>query len=175
MMRNIFKITDYKQWEPFLQSDLVKCHYEMHHMKYIENLIKDKIEEYTDVLADPYAYNQTQINNALQIHNHNIFWQSIKLNTQSFEINIDDFKLKANRMFGSGWVWLVQNKKTKQIHSIGTQNAEKPSDEYNILACLDLWEHAYYIQYFGNRATFINVFCSSLLNYDYIKDNIIKH
>jgi Fe-Mn family superoxide dismutase len=173
-MKNVFKLEDYEQWQPYLTKQLVDCHYNMHHMQYVKRLIASGVNEYMDVLKDPYSYTTSQMNNALQIYNHNLFWQSMKLNTTAFDVNIDEFKKNANSIFGSGWTWLVQNKITKQIISINTKDAEKPSDQYVILACLDLWEHAYYVQYFGDRSKFIEIFCTYLLNYDFIKSNMLS-
>lgn len=170
-MKEIFELIDYSQWEPYLNAKLVDCHYNMHHMKYVQNLKKADINEYIDVLNDSSKYTKSQVNNALQIYNHNVFWQSMKLQTLKFDLPISEFKTNANSMFGSGWTWLVQNTTTKLVLSINTFNAERPSKEYNILACIDLWEHAYYLQYYGNRANFIDIFCEYLLNYEYIQLN----
>lgn len=172
-MKNVFKLEDYEQWHPYLTKELVDCHYNMHHMQYVKKLIASGVSDYMDVINDHYSYKPAQVNNALQIHNHNIFWQSMKLNTKPFDVNIEEFKKNANSVFGSGWTWLVQNKTTKRIMSMNTKDAEKPSDQYVILACLDLWEHAYYVKYLGDRAQFIEVFCSCLLNYDFIKSNML--
>jgi Fe-Mn family superoxide dismutase len=168
-MKNVFEIHNYAQWEPFMNANSVKIHYELHHLQYVRNLEQAGIFHFEDVLQAPEKYTQVDLNNALQVQNHNLFWQSMQINSTKTDVPLQDFKAIANSVFGSGWVWLVQNKHTKEITSLKTSNAECPSDKYIILICLDVWEHAFYHQYPGKRKEFINVFCEHLINHDRIQ------
>jgi Fe-Mn family superoxide dismutase len=176
MNKNIFFLKDYAMFEPYINRSLVQCHYELHHMQYVKNLQNMGIDNYEDVLNNMDKYNERQINNALQIYNHNIFWESMKIDTINNCISQDilnKFINSANSMFGSGWTWLIQHIETKSIDVINTKDAQRPSDSYKILAVLDLWEHAYYLQYYSDRKQFIEIFVRKLLNYDYIATNMI--
>lgn len=170
-MKNVFSIINYDQWEPYMNSQSVKIHYELHHLQYVKNLEKENIDDFNIVMNNPTDYSTQILNNAKQIHNHNLFWQSIKLNTEKIDIPLQEFKQQANSVFGSGWVWIIQ--KNKEISIMTTYNADCPDKSYNILLCLDLWEHAFYVQYPGKRTEFINIFCEHLINYDFIKQNLI--
>lgn len=176
-MENIFQLNDYSHWEPYLNRDLVKCHYELHHLQYVKNLENQNIFSFEHVIEHMQDYNQYQINNALQIHNHNVFWQSMKVNnwTNRMDLPLHDFEILANSVFGSGWVWLVQDRLDYNIISMITKDAQMPdTSKYQILLVLDLWEHAYYLQYYANRKEFIKVFLEHLINYEYIEKNLLK-
>ena len=74
--------------------------------------------------------------------------------------NLDEFKEKftqsATSLFGSGWVWLVFNKETKNFDIVSTANQDCPLSQGNIpLLTIDLWEHAYYLKYQNRRADYI--------------------
>jgi Fe-Mn family superoxide dismutase len=176
-MENIFQLTDYAQWEPYINRDLVKYHYELHHLQYVKNLKNQNIFSFEHVMNNMQNYTQSQINNALQIHNHNIFWHSMKIHNweNKMDLPLKEFELAANSVFGSGWVWLVQDRQDYHIIPMITKDAQIPdTTKYQILLTLDLWEHAYYLQYYANRKEFINVFVNHLINYEYIEKNLMK-
>ena len=91
------------------------------------------------------------------------------------DLPLKDFEASANSLFGSGWVWLVQDRQDYQIMPIVTKDAQIPDiNRYQILLTLDLWEHAYYLQYYASRKEFINIFINHLINYEYIEKNLLK-
>lgn len=124
-----------------------------------------------------------EFNNAAQVWNHDFFWESMQpgggdmpkfgLLTQiekdfgSFPNFRDKFVEAALRVFGSGWVWLVLKREDRQLAVIETANATNPLiwDDIPILN-LDLWEHAYYLDYKNDREKYVNVFLNHLVSWD---------
>ena len=88
---------------------------------------------------------------------------------------MDDFKSQfriiANTMFGSGWVWLVAEAQEYKI--VKTTNADTPfAHNQTPLLCLDLWEHAYYLDYQNRRAEYIDNFLDHLINWEFVESCI---
>lgn len=118
---------------------------------------------------------------AAEVWNHNLFWQSmrprgggsahgevgehIRRRFGSFERFTREFREAANGHFGSGWIWLVWRKGTVQIVSTG--NAGTPLVRGDVaLIGLDLWEHAFYLDFQNRRAAYVNGFLEELVNWD---------
>lgn len=174
---------DYKSFLPFLKEDLIKVHYEQHHMKYMKNIelmmlnTKEEmnsiipmdfsmctLDQFIMYLRDiiyvhPRDVYKFLLNNALQVANHNLFWKSMHpQNNNIFTENnalIKDFKENCKRLFGSGWVWVCKYK--DQIKIVSTKDAERPEFCERLLV-IDLWEHAYYLQFCSSRAEFVDIF-----------------
>lgn len=112
------------------------------------------------------------LNNALQVFNHNFFWQSMRLNNVKDEILNHDivksFIKEANDFFGSGWVWIIFDEFDEEIKVVSTPNAKRP-ENCKYLLVIDLWEHAYYLQFRSRRASFIQLFVEKLANFDLLK------
>jgi Fe-Mn family superoxide dismutase len=78
----------------------------------------------------------------------------------------------ANGLFGSGWTWLVMDAE-ERLYVQGTANAENPlSKDYVPLLVLDVWEHAYYLDYCSDREGYVNAFLDHLLSWDFVTENI---
>jgi superoxide dismutase, Fe-Mn family len=119
---------------------------------------------------------------ASEVWNHTIYWQSlhprgggsargavaecIRRRFGSFDRFVGDFREAAKAHFGSGWIWLVWRKGAVQI--VTTRNAGTPLGRADaVLLGLDLWEHAYYLDYQNRRAAYVNSFLEDLVNWDF--------
>jgi Fe-Mn family superoxide dismutase len=165
---------------PYLSEETINFHYGKHHKTYVDNLNKlivdtkfenNKLEEIIKSATGPI------FNNAAQIWNHNFYWNCLKKpgnNTEnhislslqeafnkyfgSFEKFKEDFTKSALGLFGSGWVWLVQDT-NDELSILATENANNPLlyDKIPLLTC-DVWEHAYYIDYRNARTKYLEAF-----------------
>ncbi|MGB9153622.1 MAG: superoxide dismutase [Alphaproteobacteria bacterium] len=174
---------------PVISANTMSFHYGKHHKAYVDNL--NKLSDgtpfasmsLTDVIKQTAGVPDKAgiFNNAAQIWNHTFFWESMKPNgggkpTGKLAEMIDhdlggfdkfktDFAQAGVTQFGSGWAWLVLNKGQLQI--IKTGNAETPiSGTAKPLLTLDVWEHAYYLDYQNRRADFAAAVIDKLLNWD---------
>ncbi|MGD8577567.1 MAG: Fe-Mn family superoxide dismutase [Thiohalophilus sp.] len=163
--------------EPHLSAETIEYHYGRHHNKYV-NTLNDLVagSEYENMpLEDIIRKAEGKIfNNAAQVWNHTFYWYSFSPNgsgrpttdvesvlRESFG-SFDDFKNQFNNecmgLFGSGWVWLVQDKDGKLGIETG-KDAENPirNGKTPILTC-DMWEHAYYIDYRNDKQKYLDAF-----------------
>lgn len=179
---------------PHISEKTIWHHHECHHLAYVNNLnrlTKDtdlaakSIEEIMQIAAkDPKMVGI--FNNAAQIWNHSFYWYSMKSSGGgsptgefakaidrdfgSFENFLNSFREAATTLFGSGWVWLVLNEQNK-LEIIRTFNADCPIIHGKIpLFTMDVWEHAYYIDYQHLRVNYNNVFMDHLVNWDFAAD-----
>jgi Fe-Mn family superoxide dismutase len=128
-------------------------------------------------------------NNAAQIWNHTFFWHSMRpggggkpqgeiasLLEQAFggyEKFAEQFKAAAVGRFGSGWAWLIAEGRTLKI--VSTANADTPLTSRQIaLLTVDVWEHAYYLDYQNRRPDFVQAFLDRLVNWDFVATNLAK-
>lgn len=161
---------------PYMSKETLEYHYSKHHKAYVDTL--NKLIEGTDLedksLEEIIISSEGKIfNNAAQIWNHNLFWNSLKINNSStpsgklaemidanfgsFEKMKEIFKTESLGRFGSGWVWLVRKDNSLEIYS--TPNAENPLTKWGItLLWCDVWEHAYYIDTRNDRGQYIENF-----------------
>jgi Fe-Mn family superoxide dismutase len=126
-------------------------------------------------------------NNGAQAWNHTFFWNSLKpggggapTGAVAEKINSDlggydkfkeEFKKAATTQFGSGWAWLVLDNGTLKI--VNSPNAVNPiALGQTPLLTLDVWEHAYYLDYQNKRPDFIDAFLNNLLNWDFVNQNL---
>ncbi|MFS8839507.1 superoxide dismutase [Synechococcus sp. R6-5] len=175
--------------KPYMSAETFSYHHGKHHAAYVANL--NKLIEGTDLanksleeiikatFGDP---NKAGIfNNAAQVWNHTFFWESMKpggggapTGPIADKINADfggydkfaeAFKTAAATQFGSGWAWLVLDNGTLKVTK--TPNAENPLVHGQTpLLTLDVWEHAYYLDYQNRRPDFINAYLEHLVNWD---------
>lgn len=172
----------YSALEPSISKEIMELHYDKHYKGYIQKLnfgLKghEKYLEYTlrDLLKSlptlPVTIKKVVQDNGGGAFNHALFWKCMhphgqrkpigKLlkvlektfgSYQSFQRQFDD---AAHKLFGSGWVWLCADKK-KQLKIVTTANQDCPLSEGFIpLLNLDLWEHAYYLQYYNKRSDYV--------------------
>lgn len=176
---------------PHMSEETLEYHYGKHHNAYVNNLnnlIKETKFEKMSLEEIIISSNGSMFNNAAQIWNHTFFWNSLSPNgggNPSGKIldlinskwgNIENFKTEFTKSaisnFGSGWTWLVQNKEGL-LEILNTSNAETPltKKELTPLLTVDVWEHAYYIDYRNERPKFINAFWA-LVNWDFANKNL---
>lgn len=176
---------------PHISSETLDYHYGKHHQAYLtklNNLIKDT--EYADLALEAIIKKAPPggvLNNAAQAWNHNFFWQSMKPNGGgspqgalaaaiskkwgSFDEFKKQFQESAVANFGSGWTWLVQHP-DGSVDIASTSNAGTPITGIDQpLLTIDVWEHAYYIDYRNQRAKFVEIFLSKLVNWDFASKN----
>jgi Fe-Mn family superoxide dismutase len=177
---------------PFMSQGTLEFHYDKHHNTYVtnlNNLIKDTSYETMTLEEIILSAKGPIFNNAAQIWNHTFFWNSLspagnrepdgkvqelmKVKWGNFENFKTEFAKAAMANFGSGWTWLVINK-NRELEIINTSNAENPiTSELLPLLCVDVWEHAYYIDYRNARADFLKAFWS-LVNWEFANINLGK-
>jgi len=176
--------------EPHISATTLDFHHGKHHNAYVTNT--NKLIEGTDLdhstletiikvsAADPSKAGL--FNNAAQVFNHTCYWQSMspegggpptglieeKINARygSYEKFAEEFKAAGATHFGSGWAWLVLEKGKLQI--VKTANADTPiaHDQLPLLT-VDVWEHAYYLDYQNRRPDYLNTFLEKLVNWDF--------
>ena len=180
--------------EPLISANTLSYHYAKHHKTYVDNLNKlvegkdlanMSLEEIIQASAGK-ADMAGVFNNAAQVWNHTFYWNSLKPNgggkpTGAIADAIDkdlggydkfkaDLSAAAVTQFGSGWAWLVSDAGTLKI--VKTGNAEVPLTKgQKPLLTIDVWEHAYYLDYQNLRAKYVETLIDKLLNWDFANQN----
>lgn len=176
--------------KPYMSEETIEYHYGKHHQTYLNNL-NNLIAgtEYEKMnLEEIILKSQGAIfNNAAQTWNHTFFWnclspnggglptglllEKIIQNFGSFEEFKNQFTNAAVTLFGSGWTWLVQNP-DGNLEIVQTSNAGNPlTSGKKPLLTIDVWEHAYYIDYRNARAKFVEAFWE-IVNWDFVSKNL---
>lgn len=180
---------------PFISANTLEFHYGKHHKTYVDNLNKliegtelDKLslEEIIKSTAKDTA--KTGIfNNAAQAWNHSFYWQCLKAGGGgkptgtiaqkidaawgSYEKFAEELKNAGTTQFGSGWAWLVQDGKDLKI--VKTSNADTPlAHAQKPILTIDVWEHAYYLDYQNRRADYLAAVIQNLINWDFVNANL---
>jgi Fe-Mn family superoxide dismutase len=176
---------------PHISKETIEYHYGKHHNTYVtnlNNLIKDT--EYANLSLEEIIKKAPAggiYNNAAQTWNHTFFWNGIKPNgggaptgALADAINkkwgsYDEFKkafqTSAAGNFGSGWTWLVK-KADGSVDIVNTGAAGNPlTTGDKPLLTVDVWEHAYYIDYRNQRPKYLEAFVNSLINWDFAAKN----
>jgi len=180
---------------PHISAKTLEFHYGKHHSSYVEKLnglIKDtefaneKLEAIIGKTAKD-ALKSAIFSNAAQTWNHAFYWQSmkkggggipngaiankIKAGFGNFDKFTEEFKNVALTQFGSGWAWLVI--KDGKLTVMKTLNADTPiAHGLTPLLTVDVWEHAYYLDYQNRRADYLDAFIKYLINWDFVESNI---
>jgi Fe-Mn family superoxide dismutase len=174
---------------PVLSANTLGFHYGKHHKGYVDNLNKLIAgTEYADLALEKIiravagkAEQAAIFNNAAQIWNHTFFWESMKANgggeppaSLKQKIEADFGSLEACKkelaaaavsQFGSGWAWLVLD--DGKLKTMKTANAETPlTAGVKPLLTIDVWEHAYYLDYQNRRAAYVHSVIDKLLNWE---------
>jgi Fe-Mn family superoxide dismutase len=185
---------DYDALEPYVSEQTLRLHYDKHHGGYVDKLNK-LIDgtEFSDLSLEELicrARDRAQIdilNNAQQAWNHAFLWESmaasgetspdgrIKDMIENSFGNVATFKEQfrnvALSLFGSGWVWLVQE--GDELRILPTGNADSPVGTHLIpLLVLDVWEHAYYLDYQNERARYVDAFLNKMINWKFAAANL---
>ncbi|HEQ1655241.1 TPA: superoxide dismutase [Streptococcus pyogenes ABC020057164] len=173
----------YDALEPQFDAETMTLHHDKHHATYVANTnaalekhpeIGENLEELlADVTKIPEDIRQTLINNGGGHLNHALFWELLSPEKQdvtpdvtqaiddafgSFDAFKEQFTAAATGRFGSGWAWLVVNKEG-QLEITSTANQDTPiSEGKKPILALDVWEHAYYLNYRNVRPNYIKAF-----------------
>lgn len=182
-----------KDLMPYMSAETLNCHHGKHLATYIKNL-NDLITgtPYADMplyeiikqsATDTNA--QKIFNNAAQVFNHDFFFRCLTPNgggdvptelANAFggaDKFISEFRTAAAGVFGSGWAWVVRE--NSEIKIMTTKNADTPlAHGITPLLTLDVWEHAYYLDYQNRRADFIDAYLNHLVNWNFVLENMTK-
>jgi Fe-Mn family superoxide dismutase len=177
---------------PILSSEAIDYHHGKHHCGYaktLNSLIKNtKFADKTleEIIIQSRSVDTKIFNNAAQLFNHDFYWKCLspsigkptgKLKTlaenqfQSLEAFLSQYISSASTMFGSGWCWVVLE--NENLSFVNTQNAETPLGTNKKAICvIDLWEHAYYIDYRNDRASYINKIIRECINWEFCESQL---
>jgi len=183
--------------EPHYSARTISFHYGKHHKAYVDNLNKlvagtDLENKTLEEVIGAAAGNPARVpifNNSAQIWNHSFFWHCMKPGGGGrpggalakkideafggYEKFAEQFKAAAVGRFGSGWGWLVVEGGLLKI--VSTPNAEMPwAENLHNLLTVDVWEHAYYLDYQNRRPDFVQAFLDHLVNWDFAAENLAK-
>jgi superoxide dismutase, Fe-Mn family len=180
--------------DPVISANTLSFHYGKHHKTYVDNLNKliagteladlslEEIIASTAGKADKVGV----FNNAAQVWNHTFYWnslspkgggeppsalkQKIEASFGSLEACKKELATAATTQFGSGWAWLAQDGDKLQV--IKTGNADLPLTKgIKPLLTIDVWEHAYYLDYQNRRPDYVNAVLDKLINWSFAADN----
>ena len=178
---------------PYISAETLEYHYGKHHQAYITNLnklVEGKPEANRNLEDLIVSSDGGVFNNAAQIWNHSFYWKSMRPNGSgqptgdladaikrdfgSFEKLVEELANAAATQFGSGWAWLVLGS-DKKLAVTKTTNADLPMKHgQTALLTVDVWEHAYYIDYRNARPKYVETFLESLANWDFALANLRK-
>lgn len=170
---------DFNALEPTISAEIMTLHYTKHHQAYVNNLNK-ALEQYAEAESKNDVAAMIALQQAIRFNggghvNHSIFWtnlapkdkgggtppdgnlaKAIEHNFGSYQTFVDQFSAKATGLQGSGWVWLGLNKNTKHLEIVPCDNQDPLSTKGLVpLLGLDVWEHAYYLQYKNVRPDYV--------------------
>jgi len=181
--------------EPHISRQTLEFHHGKHHNTYVTNLnnlvagsdLEGKSLEDTILAVAGDGTKAGIFNNAAQVWNHSFYWQGIKpegggspsgallekINADfgSFEKLVEELKAAGATQFGSGWAWLVLDGGSLKVTKTG--NADLPlAHGQKALLTIDVWEHAYYLDYQNRRPDYISTFLDKLVNWDFVAANL---
>ena len=180
---------------PHISAETLEYHHGKHHKAYVDNLNKllDGKPEASKSLEEVIMSAEGGVfNNAAQIWNHTFYWHSMKAPNArgggvptgdlaaaitrdfgSFDKFKEEFSTAGATQFGSGWAWLVLEGGKLKVTK--TPNADLPMKHgQKALLTMDVWEHAYYIDFRNARPKYIETFLTSLANWDFAAENLKK-
>jgi superoxide dismutase, Fe-Mn family len=180
--------------EPIITAKTISFHYGKHHKTYVDNLNKFIAgTEFADLPLEKIITGAAGkpdkvaiFNNAAQTWNHSFYWKCLKPNgggeppaalKQKIEAafgSVDACKKELANMavsqFGSGWAWLVLDGASLKV--VKTANADSPlTTSMKPLLTIDVWEHAYYLDYQNRRADYVNAVLDKLINWEFALQN----
>lgn len=185
---------DYAALQPHLSAETLQLHHDKHHRTYVNNLNKllEQARLEVSTLEEAIAAatrgrrDAALFNNAAQAWNHSFYWSSMKpagggmpsgelaaritAEFGSYDAFAQQFAAAAISQFGSGWAWLVYDGGRLVITQ--TSNAETPlTARQTPLLTVDVWEHAYYVDFRNRRADYVQTFLAHLINWDFAARN----
>jgi len=175
---------------PHMSKETIEYHYGKHHQTYVTNLNNlIKGTEFAQQSLEEIVRKSSGgiFNNAAQVWNHTFFWnclrpggggepdaalgKAISAKWGSFASFREAFSKSAVGNFGSGWTWLVK-KTDGTVDIVNTSNAATPlTTSDKALLTIDVWEHAYYIDYRNARAKYVETFLNNLANWQFASRN----
>ncbi|MBD0267347.1 superoxide dismutase [Pseudanabaena sp. FACHB-2040] len=185
----------YDALEPHVSKSTLEFHHDKHHAAYVSKYNEmiqgtefesKPIEEVIKAIAGN-PDKQGMFNNGAQAWNHTFYWNSMKPNgggtpTGDLASKIDAdfggfdkfaeaFKSAGATQFGSGWAWLVLDNGTLKVTK--TANADNPLTQGQVpLFTMDVWEHAYYLDYQNSRPNYMDAFLKNVVNWDFAAQNM---
>ena len=188
---------DYEALAPYMSAKTLHLHHDKHHQAYVTNL-NNLIEgtefagkSLEEIVTGSYgdAARQGIFNNAGQHWNHNLFWRVMKKGGGgnpggelakriddafgSFDAFKEQFKTAGVTQFGSGWAWLALQ--GDQLKVMKTPNGENPLVHgMRPILGVDVWEHAYYVDYENRRPEYLAAFLNNLVNWDEVEAELHK-
>lgn len=180
---------------PYISERTLDFHHGKHHNAYVSNLSKlidgtELVKETLENIIKKAAGDASKsgiFNNAAQVWNHTFYWHSMKpvgggppagaiaerINADfgSYEKFAEMLKKACLARFGSGWAWLVMN--GEKLNVVDTANAGNPMTEnMKPLLVIDVWEHAYYLDYQNRRADYVDAVIEKLINWEFADENL---
>jgi Fe-Mn family superoxide dismutase len=181
---------------PYVSVSTLEFHHGKHHAAYVANT--NRLIEGSPLAEAPLAqivaaaakdHKTTLFNNAAQAWNHAFLWHSMKpigggkpegeiaarieKNFGGYASFVEAFSAAATGQFGSGWAWLVRDH--GKLAVVATANADTPLVHGKTpLLTLDVWEHAYYLDYQNRRPDYVKSFLEHLVNWDFANANLTK-
>jgi Fe-Mn family superoxide dismutase len=181
--------------EPFISAKTLEFHHGKHHRAYVDNANKMiagtplENEDVTTIIKRTFGDQSKAgiFNNVAQAWNHSFFWQCMKKgggkqpsgeiakriqsDLGGYDKFAEEFKNAGVTQFGSGWAWLILDGGRLKI--VKTSNAENPVAEgKKPLLVVDVWEHAYYLDYQNRRPDFLTAFIENLINWDFVNSQL---
>ena len=180
--------------EPHLSAKTLEFHYERHHRRYLEklrSLIEGTPDEHLELTGLVTQAGGAVFNNAAQVWNHTFYWQSmapagggepsgrlgeaIIRTFGSLAAFREEFTDRAVRLFGSGYLWLTYDPAVERIALEPMKDADNPLLVERVpLLAMDVWEHAYYLDYQNARNRYAEAFVSHLADWRFADANLEK-
>lgn len=184
--------------EPIISANTIDFHYGKHHKAYVDKTLEliqgTELEGKTLEVVMDYAAGKADkkvlYNNAAQIWNHSFYWKCLA--PKGSVKPSDKLKAMINRdfgsweefrkqliqagmtQFGSGWAWVVVG--NGKLSILKTPNADEPwTETVSPVLTLDVWEHAYYLDYQNKRQAYLEAVIDNLVNWDYVEEQIVKY
>jgi len=181
--------------EPYISANTLEFHHGKHHNAYVQNANKliagteyEKMDEISIIKKTSGDTSKIGIfNNVAQAWNHAFYWKCLKPNGggkpggaiaqrivkdfSSYEKFVEEFKNAGATQFGSGWAWLVLD--GQKLKVMKTANADTPvAHGLKPLLTVDVWEHAYYLDYQNRRPDYLTTFVEKLINWDFVNSQL---
>lgn len=187
---------DYSAFNGYISEEIMSLHHSKHHQAYVdklngalEGLNQNSAEDLVDLLRNvsglPADVREDVVNNGGGHYNHSLFWETLTPRSNgphgdvekfiiskygSIQAFIDKFTTEALGVFGSGWVWLQPN---GDIITTPNQNTPFLDGGEEPVFGLDVWEHAYYLDYKNVRADYVKAWWN-IVNWDFVEDRYQK-
>jgi len=181
---------------PHISARTLEFHHGKHHQAYVDNL--NKLIEGTDLAVESLETiirktvgqcdKASIFNNAAQVWNHTFYWRSMKpggggpprgsiaekiaSDLGGYNAFIQEFRNAAMTQFGSGWAWLAVRE--GKLAVMKTSNADSPiAHGVKPLLTVDVWEHAYYLDFQNRRGDYLDAFIRDLIDWDFVNANLV--